>query len=109
MMKSLCTSWWKLKYGPSNICFVFICESRSYHCNVELNLGTTLLMLFYFVECSVQTIFHTMKDFMDYLKQWPKNYVHCVKESRVHMPKCWVCSCIMSTPYALIRSKSILR
>jgi hypothetical protein len=109
MMKSLCTSWWKLKYGSSNICFVFICKSRNYHCNVELNLGTICLVLFYFVECLVQIVFQTMKDFMDYLKQWPWNYVHCVKESKVHMPKCPICSCIMPTPFTLIRSKSILR
>jgi hypothetical protein len=100
MMKNLCTFWWKLKYGSANICFVFICKSRSYHCNVELDLGTILLMLFWFVECLVKIIFHTMKDFMDCLKQWPWNNVHCFKESRVHMSKYLVCSCVMSTPYA---------
>jgi len=68
MMKNICIYWWKLKYGSSHICFVFICRSRSYHCNVELDLGIILLVLFYFVECSIQTIFHTMKDFINFLK-----------------------------------------
>jgi hypothetical protein len=68
MMKNLHTSWWKLRYGSSNVCFAFICKSRSYHCNVELDLGILLLVLFYFVECSIQIVFHIMKDFMDYFK-----------------------------------------
>jgi hypothetical protein len=68
MMKKLCISWWILRYGSSNICFVFICKSKSYHCNVELDLGIIFIALFYFVECSIQIVFHTMKDVMDCLK-----------------------------------------
>jgi len=69
MMKNLHTFLWKLKYGSSNICFVFICRSGSYHCNVELDIGIIiLLVLFYFVKCSIQIVFRTMKDFINCVK-----------------------------------------
>ncbi len=108
MMKKLCISWWKLRYGSSNICSAFICKSRSYHCNVELDLGIILLVLFYFVECSIQIVFHTMKDFIDCLKNNDLRTMCIVLKSvKSTWPNVQYVSCIMSTPFAFIKSKSM--